>query len=149
MSTQTMYITIPKPQLVTRVKAGSNPPELERAPFTWFDLLRQFAWTDPRWRDDANHARALNNLYPAIKEAEDLGLPFVGALQEDFAIFKPIATLQGKELGGPDIFALNQLTQCVTFASSTKPDLPMPAHVNGVSQETETKSTVEAAPAPS
>ena len=129
----TMYITIPKPELITRVKDGTkNPPELEKAAFTWFDLLRQFVWVDPRWRDDANHARALNNLYPAIKEAEDRGLPFVGVLQDDFALFAPLATLKGKELAGPDIFALNKLTQCVTFASSTKPEQPS---ANGVSDQ--------------
>lgn len=120
------YITVPKAEKVVNQQinrvTGESKIEGEKE-YSYFDLLEEFVWHRSEWRKDEVHANAFNRVVAAHDEAKEKKIPVIAISEGDYAIFSPMATLQGVQIaGGPNIRALNRLTQCVTFASSTKPE---------------------------
>lgn len=115
-SSRMRYILVPSAEKVVDMAK----PEAGPKSFSYFDLMDQYVWPRSEWRKDETHASVYNRVWDAHKRALDTGV--VALLETDYAIFAPFATLQNEMITGPNVHAVNRLTQAVTFATSDSPE---------------------------
>lgn len=118
------YIEVAKPAEITDLWQDPRTGEVSvrgQKLFSYFELMRDEVWSRNEWRKNELYANAFNRLIDAHDLAEQHGLPVIAMSQEDYVLFQPLATLSDRPIKGPNVKAINRLTQCVTFAASTKP----------------------------
>lgn len=101
--------------------------------FSFDDFHDDHVWGDPLWRESGEAQEALFRCYDAVH-----GNKHVKITDEDFEKYKPIATLKGKGVQGPNAILVNRLISSIFSATKKKPaDWPEKTE-NGA---TETAST--------
>lgn len=107
----------------------TNPQTGERLPPIEYDFHRfhrEQVWGQPEWRQK-NNIEARERCIEAIDE-KPVGHK-VKLTEEDFEIYKPIATMEGKPLG-PDIaIEVPRLMEPILLAKSSKDDNGKSEHV--------------------
>lgn len=146
------YIMIPKEEIVAKQEVNQLTGEVRVdgvKPYSYFDMLDEFVWNRNEWRKDEVYAKAWSRLLDAHEEAQQKKLPYVACLQEDYALFKPFATMQDRQIGGPNAKKITRMSHAVVFASTKKPELALPAaESNGVANVSEAPAAPVAAAEP-
>jgi len=125
------YIVIPPKQVLDAV---INKQTKQPISYGLHDFLQEYCWGQPGWRDGGEASmKACDRIFVAFNNKQNEG-DVVALTDEDYEVFKPIATLKGKPI--PPAFAIqfNRLMLPIVSASTEPPKSLGEANAGGNGQ---------------
>ena len=107
------YITIPPKQTIHAIKAKGTDKPLD---YGLIELLDEYVWGDPVWRETADANEAFERVFTAF-EGKDIG-DVVALEAKDFEILKPLAIMEGKPIARHLAPQFNRIMRSLWVATS-------------------------------
>jgi len=112
------YIVIPAKQVLDTVV---NKETKQPISYGIHDMLQGNCWGQPEWRDGGETSlNACERIFTAFNEKKNEG-DVVALTDEDYEIFKPIATMKGKVIQPEFSMQFNRLMMPIIAASTEPP----------------------------
>jgi hypothetical protein len=110
------YPEFPPDQSIVRNKGEG------RSRMSYEEFLNEHVWTDPKWRQDAEFAKARQRLVKQFDAAFSKGARGVGLSDKDFEKWEPIAALRGPfQIPAENVRAVSVFTDAAILASTDEP----------------------------